>query len=222
LSITRRSPSWQLPPHSPKSGFPPSGLAGADGGFVHDAIPARTIGLKDLRDALRKGWADFMTKSRHVVFLGLIDPVAGLLLAKMSISNDLVSQVFLLLAGFALIGPFARLGLHEISRRRKPGLDASWRHALDVFDARSVRSILVLGVILFVLVLAWPWSAAAINDWAFGGHKPGTISAFLADVFTISNGWWLIVVGHALGVSLCRTCPDAERGLVPDAPRQAC
>jgi len=57
------------PASLPKSGFPPSGLAGADGGFVHDAIPARTIGLKDLRDSLRKGWADVMTKSRHVVFL---------------------------------------------------------------------------------------------------------------------------------------------------------
>ena len=171
----------------------------ADHGFLHKALPVGIIGLDDLREALRKGLADFMAKPSHIVFLGLIYPIAGLVLAQMSISNDLVPLVFPLLAGFALIGLFAGLGLYEISRRRELGLDASWRHALDVFDARSIRSILVLGVILFVLFLAWLWSAAAIYDWAFDGDEPGTIAGFVTDVFTTPNGWLLIVVGHIVG-----------------------
>ena len=188
------------PASLPKSDLPRGAMVKAESGFVHEALPVRAIGVQDLRDALRKGWADFIAKPSHIVFLGLIYPVAGLLLAQMSISNDLVPLVFPLLAGFALIGPFAGLGLYEISRRRELGLDASWRHALDVFDARSIRSILLLGGVLFVLFLAWLWSAAAIYDWAFDGDEPGTIAEFVTDVFTTPNGFWLITVGHIVGL----------------------
>ncbi len=169
--------------------------------FVHEALAVRQIGLSDLVDALRKGWADFMAKPSHIIFLGLIYPVAGLLLAQLSINNNVLPLLFPLLAGFALIGPFAGLGLYEISRRRELGLDTSWRHALDVFDARSIRSILILGGLLFVLFGIWLWVAMAIYGWAFRGEEPASISAFITSVTTTADGVRLIVVGHIVGLA---------------------
>ncbi len=168
--------------------------------FVHEPLEVRSIGITDLRAALALGWADFMAKPSHIVFLGLIYPVAGLLLAQASVNSNLLPLIFPLLAGFALIGPFAGLGLYEISRRRELGLDTSWRHALDVFDARSIRAILVLGAMLFVLFAIWLWAAMAIYAWAFRGDDPASIAAFISDVTTTWDGVRLIVVGHAVGL----------------------
>jgi uncharacterized membrane protein len=168
--------------------------------FVHEPLAVRSIRLRDLREALALGWADFMAKPSHIIFLGLIYPIAGLLLAQASINSNLLPLIFPLLAGFALIGPFAGLGLYEISRRRELGLDTSWRHALDVFDARSIRAILVLGAMLFVLFAIWLWTAMAIYSWAFRGDDPASISAFISDVTTTWDGVRLIVVGHAVGL----------------------
>jgi uncharacterized membrane protein len=168
--------------------------------FVHEPLEVRTIGIRDLREALALGWSDFMAKPSHIIFLGLIYPIAGLLLAQASINSNLLPLIFPLLAGFALIGPFAGLGLYEISRRRELGLDTSWRHALDVFDARSIRSIVVLGAMLSALFLVWLWAAMAIYSWAFRGDDPASISAFVTNVTTTWDGVRLIVVGHAVGL----------------------
>src|ERR1035438_5243921 len=70
----------------------------------------RKIGPADLKDAVAKGLADFSAKPSHLVFLGLIYPLVGIGLV-VGASPQLI---FPLLSGFALIGPFAGIGLYEI------------------------------------------------------------------------------------------------------------
>ena len=74
----------------------------------------RKIGFGDIREALDKGVADFVAMPSHLVFLGLIYPTVGFILAA---SNPL-QLLYPLMSGFALIGPFAAIGLYEVSRRR--------------------------------------------------------------------------------------------------------
>jgi uncharacterized membrane protein len=66
----------------------------------------------DLKDALAKGLADFLAKPSHLVFLGIIYPLVGIWL----VVGTSPHLIFPLLSGFALIGPFAGIGLYEISR----------------------------------------------------------------------------------------------------------
>src|SRR5688572_28739417 len=81
----------------------------------------RTIGLADLRDALARGLDDFLAMPSHAVFLCLIDPVVGFALARLLLGYNVLPLLFPLAAGFALIGPFAAIGLYEMSRRRELG-----------------------------------------------------------------------------------------------------
>src|SRR5262245_499398 len=105
----------------------------------------RKIGPADLGHALRQGLADFSAMPTHVVFLGLIYPIAGLILGRLVFGYDVLPLLFPLMAGFALIGPFAALGLYELSRRREKNLDTSWKHAFDVFRSPSFGAIAALG-----------------------------------------------------------------------------
>ena len=92
----------------------------------------RQIEIADLREALWQGWQDFRAQPSHLAFVALIYPIAGILLAQLTVSYNIFPLLFPLAAGFALLGPFAAIGLYEISRRREQGLDSSWRHVFDV------------------------------------------------------------------------------------------
>jgi uncharacterized membrane protein len=100
----------------------------------------RTIGPADLKEALAKGLDDFWAMPTHVAFLSLLYPVVCLVLGSMTLGHDLVPDLYPLAAGFAIVGPFAAIGLYELSRRRELGLDTSWKHAFDVVYSKSLGS----------------------------------------------------------------------------------
>ena len=84
-------------------------------------LTIRRIGIADLKDALRLGFADFNAMPTHAMFLCLIYPVVGLLLARLAFGYSVLPLLYPLVTGFALIGPVAALGLYEFSRRREAG-----------------------------------------------------------------------------------------------------
>ena len=102
----------------------------------------RTIQLSDLHDALRRGWEDFKAVPSHAIILCVIYPVLGLVLARAVMGYSVLPLLFPLAAGFALIGPFAALGLYELSSRRERYEEASAWNAMPSKSGLSV-SILV-------------------------------------------------------------------------------
>jgi uncharacterized membrane protein len=168
----------------------------------------RTIVLSDLRDALQQGWEDFKAVPSHAILLCLIYPVLGLVLARIVLGYSVLPLLFPLAAGFALVGPFAALGLYELSSRRERGEEATAWDALEVLRSPSFGAMLGLGVLLFALFLTWLFTAQAIYAAAFGNEAAAGIPDFITRVLTTSQGWWLIVVGCGTGflfalVALC-------------------
>ena len=74
-------------------------LMGAESNRVRPTV--RIIGLRDLKDALARGIADFSAMPTHAVFLCLIYPIVGLLLARLTLGYELLPLLFPLAAGFA-------------------------------------------------------------------------------------------------------------------------
>lgn len=183
--------------------------ANAAGTFDH--VRVRKIGVSDLFEALRRGFDDFMVKPSHVIFIIVIYPIVGVLLAAWTSSGASALQLlFPLMSGFALIGPFAALGLYEISRRREEGLDTSWRHAFDLRHSPALPSIAAVGTMLFAIFITWLLTAQALYVDAFGPTPPASLPGFIRDIFSTDNGRMLLVAGNAIGfvfavVVLCTT-----------------
>ena len=159
----------------------------------------RTISVMDLKDVLARGMSDFSAMPTHVVFLCLIYPIVGLILARVSFGYDVLSLLFPLAAGFALIGPFAAIGLYELSRQREQGLDISWEDAFDVLHSPSRDAIAALGFLLLAIFMFWLAVAQAIYIETIGYEPAASIPNFVRQVFTTPAGWMLIVVGNGIG-----------------------
>lgn len=171
--------------------------ADAKGTVSH--VTVRQIGVADVFEALRRGFDDFWAKPSHYVFMCLIYPVVGAFLFAWASGDNALQLIFPMISGFALLGPFAALGLYEISRRRELNEDSSWWHALEVRHSPALPAIAALGGMLFVLFLVWLFTAQALYMWTYGAAMPDTFTGFLADVLTTGRGWTLIIVGHAVG-----------------------
>jgi uncharacterized membrane protein len=165
---------------------------------VDRPILVRTIGPADLRDALAKGFDDFKAMPTFALFLVIIYPVIGLILFSVVFESDLLPLAFPLIAGFTLIGPFAAIGLYQLSRLREQGLGVSWE-AMNLHRTPSFGAIVTLGIVLMAIFVAWLATAQAIYHLIFGSAVPASIGEFARQVFTTSAGWTLIIVGCGVG-----------------------
>jgi uncharacterized membrane protein len=164
------------------------------------ALPAvRKIALADLKDVLASGLRDFGAYRTDVIFLCIIYPLAGLILASVAFGYDMLPMLFPLASGFALIGPIAAVGLYEMSRRREQGVEITWADAFGVVSAPAFGAILVLGLILLAIFLLWLAAAYAIWLLTLGPEPPASIGAFAQQVLTTGAGWTMIVVGVGVG-----------------------
>jgi uncharacterized membrane protein len=133
------------------------------------------------------------------VFLCLIYPIVGVLLARLTLGYEVLPLLFPLAAGFTLLGPFAAIGLYELSRRREQGLDASWRDAFDVLRSPSRGAIAALGLLLLTIFVIWIAVAQAIYVAYFGYEPAASIPHFLDQVLTTPAGRMLMIVGNLVG-----------------------
>lgn len=173
------------------------------GSEVQEFPVVRKIGFSDLRDALVDGFNDFRAMPSHLLFLALIYLIIGIFLFPATSSatsgDNALSLLFPLLAGYALIGPFAAIGLYEVSRRREQGLTHSWRYAFGVLRSPALPSILAVGFTLMVIFLFWLASAQALYASQFGPWAPQSYGHLLNQLFTTHAGHRLLALGVGVG-----------------------
>ena len=164
------------------------------------ATPAvRRIEVSDLGEVLAKGWQDFAACRSDVIFLAILYPLAGLVLAWSVFNYDVIPLLFPLVSGFALLGPVAAVGLYEMSRRREQGASVGWGDAFGVVATPQFGAILVLGLILLGIFLLWLITANTIYRATMGQEGIISLSAFYRDVFATAAGRDLMFVGIGVG-----------------------
>lgn len=166
---------------------------------LHSPPPAvRRITVADLGDVLGRGVDDFTAFRTDVIFVCVLYPLAGLVLARLAFGYNLLPLVFPLASGFALIGPFVAVGLNEMSRCREAGREVTWADALAVVRSPSFGAIVLLGLLLMAIFLLWLAAAWGIYAITLGPAPPVSVTSFVRDVLTTDAGW--VMIGAGIGV----------------------
>jgi uncharacterized membrane protein len=170
-------------------------------GSLRTAPPAasvRTILVADLFSSLRAGIADFAAAPAYGLFFGLFYALGGAALISLAWYIGQYVLVLPLIMGFALIGPFAAVGLYEVSRRLEAGLPLSFPIVLGAVRRQSTRQIVMLGFTLMVLLLFWVRVALLIYALNFG-LNPVNPMAMGLDVMFGSSAITFLIAGTVVG-----------------------
>jgi uncharacterized membrane protein len=159
----------------------------------------RRIGVSDVVDAVKEGFEDFKANPTHLIILCLVYPIAGLLFGRIADGSNALPLVWPLVAGFALIGPIAAVGLYEMSHRRELGQPVALRNAFDVFASPRFGAIFLLGVALIADFVVWLVAAKVIYGATMPTNADTSIGGFIDTVLYTSGGHHLMVIGTIVG-----------------------
>lgn len=129
---------------------------------------------------LAAGWSDFIKAPAISLAYGLVVSLAMLAVFQLLQTRGLLLHALGLMAGFALIGPLLAVGLYEISRRLEQRLPV---RLLDSWGGwrTNARSLLGMGLLIVLIVLAWLVLAASIMASLYGDEELGFFNGTLLD-----------------------------------------
>jgi uncharacterized membrane protein len=162
----------------------------------------KAAALADIRLALAAGWADFTVAWRLSAWIGLLFALGGIAIVYVLGWLDLPWLVYPIAMGFPLLGPFAAVGLYEISRRLEAGQRLSWGAVIGSIVAQSGRELSWMAFVMLFVFWIWMYQVRLLMALFLGWSLNGTLSDFFKVLVTTQEGLLFLIVGHGVGALL--------------------
>ncbi|MFQ5622832.1 MAG: DUF2189 domain-containing protein [Paracoccaceae bacterium] len=159
------------------------------------------IALADIVSSLRAGVRDFKSAPMFGLFFGALFSFVGIVIFLQIFVVGSSYWVLPIAAGFPLIGPFAAIGLYEVSHRMEAGRPLDWAGILRVVADQRRRQVPSMAFVALFFFLVWVYMAHLIFALSFG-LKPLTNVMSSADILLTREGITMIAAGTVVGGGL--------------------
>jgi len=160
------------------------------------------IGFADLAEVLQKGLADFASAPLFGLFFGGAYAAGGIIIALSLTVWEIPWMIYPVAIGFPLIGPFIAVGLYEVSRRLQTGKPLVWREILGVVWLQRQRELAWMAFVMLFVFWVWMYQVRLLVAIILQHSSFSTLDRFIDVVFTTSQGWIFLAVGHVVGAVL--------------------
>lgn len=161
-----------------------------------------TVSVGDLRDSLLQGLSDFARAPVLGLFLAAIFVVIGLMVVMSLTAWDIPWLIYPFAIGFPLIGPFAAVGLYEISRQFEQGKKPSWREVFAVIWQQRRRELGWMAFVVLFVFWVWMYQVRLLMALFLGRLSFSSFEGFVSVTFTTTEGLIFLFVGHLVGAGL--------------------
>lgn len=150
--------------------------------------------------ALKLGLADMKAAKGYGFLFSIPWVLGGLLFAYITWITGESYWLIFAAVGFPLLGPFAAVGLYEVSRRRENGLPMARRDILGVVSSQRSGQLPWLSTVIIMIVMFWFFLGHMIFALFLGLSAMTNISSSLM-VFMTREGIGMLAFGSAIGAA---------------------
>ncbi len=161
----------------------------------------RTLGIDDISAALADGLRDFRAAPTFGLLVGGTYAVAGNVMLWLFASLDMLYLAYPMAAGFALVAPFAAVGLYEASRRLATGEDTSLRSLVGAVPPHARRELAYMALVTAFGLILWIYAAGFVYALFFG-LRPVDYTDIVTAAVSTPRGVAFLMTGNALGAVL--------------------
>ena len=157
------------------------------------------LSLADIKESFQHGISDFTRAPLFGMFFGGMFVLIGLFIAQSLFVWQKSWMMYPMLIGFPLIGPFAAVGLYEVSRRLEAGEPLAWSQILGVVRDQSSRELRWMAFVLLFIFWVWMYQVRLLIALFLGRMSFSSLGEFFQIVTGTPEGILFIVVGHVVG-----------------------
>lgn len=162
----------------------------------------KQITTNDVIDALAAGLRDFRRAPQYGVTIGIFFAVGGILVVLTAAALNMSYLSYPMAAGFTLIGPFAAVGLYEVSRRLSNKETLSWKAILGAMWAQRSREFSWMAFVVLFILIMWMYQVRLLLALFMGLRSFASFNEFITEVISTPEGLMFLTVGHAVGAIL--------------------